>query len=48
MSTGCLSSIVLVAPVPAIVLGRHSYVISPLTRILIPVVMETLSLTPYL
>jgi hypothetical protein len=48
MSTGCLSSIVLVAPVPVIVLGRHSYVISPLTHIAIPVVMESVSVTPYL
>jgi hypothetical protein len=48
MSTGCLSSIVLVAPIPVIVLGRHSYVISPLTHIVTPVVMESLSMTPYL
>jgi hypothetical protein len=48
MSTGCLSSIVLVPPVSAIVLNRHSYVISPLTRIVTPVVMESLSVTPYL
>jgi hypothetical protein len=48
MSTRCLSSIVLIAPAPVIVIGRHSYAISPLTRIVIPVVMESLSMTPYL
>jgi hypothetical protein len=48
MSTGCLSSIVLVPPASVIVLGRHSYVISPLTRIATPVVMESLSVTLYL
>jgi hypothetical protein len=48
MSTGCLSSIVLVAPTPIAVIGRHSYVISPLTRIVIPIVIESLSVTPYL
>jgi hypothetical protein len=48
MSTGCLSAIVLVAPIPVTVLGHYSYVISPLTRIVVPVVMESLSMTPYL
>jgi hypothetical protein len=48
MSNGCLSSIVLTLPVLVIVLSRHSYVISSSTRTLIFVVMETLSMTPYL
>jgi hypothetical protein len=48
MSTGCSSSIVLAASVSVIVLGRHSYVISLLTRIVTPVVMESVSVTPYL
>jgi hypothetical protein len=48
MSTGCLLSIILVAPTPDTVISCHSYVIFPLTYILIPVVMESLSVTPYL
>jgi hypothetical protein len=48
MSTGCLSSIVPVIPVPVTIIGCHSYVISPLTHIVTPVVMESLSMTPYL
>jgi hypothetical protein len=33
---------------PVTVISRHSYVISPLTHIVTPVVMESLSVTPYL
>jgi hypothetical protein len=40
--------IVLAAPTPVTIIGRHSYVISPLTRIVTSVVMESLSVTPYL